>query len=54
MTVPFAEELLASVPSAAPADLGLLLLGTLAHCLDNAAAVNCFQQAARCAKRGGG
>lgn len=52
MTQPFAQRLLES-PGApaggAGADLGLLLLGTLAHCLDNAAAVNCFQEVARCA-----
>ena len=45
MTAPFAERVLGAGGGAA--DLGMVLLGTLAHCLDNAAAANCFQQIAR-------
>ncbi len=48
MTTPFAEALLGSTGGAV-ADMALILLGTLAHCLSSEAAVNCFQQAARCA-----
>jgi hypothetical protein len=29
---------------AAPADLAAVLLGSLAHCLDNGAALACFQE----------
>jgi hypothetical protein len=46
MTTPFADGLLQST-SGVVADLALILLGTLAHCLTNEAAVNCFQQVAR-------
>ena len=35
---------------AQPADLACILLGSLAHCLDNGAALRCFTEL-RCGKR---